>query len=252
MIFDVNTWLGRWPFQQLDADTPARLKKKLVKAGIGACCVSQADAVLVSDPDIWNQRLFAAVAKDPFFVPVPVFNPCLYPWERILAGYQKQGIKAVRFLPGYHSYGFSDTRCVHAVARVRKLGMLPLIQIRLEDERTHHLLMQVKPPAIEEAVVLANKITGPIVFLCGYLNEVNQLGEKTQNACSDFSFCEKLNTLAVMAHSIPWQRILFGSHAPFFYPEAAMLKFSHAELGKKELAAIAGKNLSKMLEISLS
>jgi hypothetical protein len=237
MIFDVNTWYGRWPFQKLNVDTPALLKKKLIKAGITSCALSSTDAVLVSDPDIWNARLFDEVRGDPFFLPVPVFNPCLFSWERILEEYRKCGIQAVRFLPGYHSYALSDIRSIQAVKRVHALGMLPLIQIRLEDERSHHLLMKVTPPSVEEVIAFAKRIESSIVVLAASFFDACRLGIETKNVFVDISYCERMNLLARMAHSIPVSRILFGSHAAFFYPEAAVLKLFRAELGdnSKEL-----------------
>jgi len=237
VIFDVNAWYGRWPFQQLNVDTPALLKKKLIKAGITSCALSSTDAVLVSDPDIWNTRLFSEVRGDSFFLPVPVFNPCLFSWERMLEEYQKCGVRAVRFLPGYHSYTLSDIRSIRAVERVYALGMLPLIQIRLEDERSQHLLMKVSPPSVDEVIAFAKRIEAVIVVLAASFFDACRIGIETKNVFVDISYCERMNLLASMVRSIPVSRILFGSHAAFFYPESAVLKLLRAELDKnsKEL-----------------
>jgi hypothetical protein len=120
---------------------------------------------------------------------------------------------------------------------VYALGMLPLIQIRLEDERSQHLLMKVSPPSVDEVIAFAKRIEAVIVVLAASFFDACRIGIETKNVFVDISYCERMNLLASMVRSIPVSRILFGSHAAFFYPESAVLKLLRAELDKnsKEL-----------------
>jgi hypothetical protein len=44
----------------------------------------------------------------------------------------------------------------------------------------------------------------------------------------------------------PLEKTLFGSHAPFFYPESARLKLQESDLTAPQLAATAHNNAESM------
>jgi uncharacterized protein len=46
---------------------------------------------------------------------------------------------------------------------------------------------------------------------------------------------------------VPADRVLFGSYAPFFYFESALLKLKESGLSQSELAPIRRKNACKLL-----
>jgi predicted TIM-barrel fold metal-dependent hydrolase len=46
---------------------------------------------------------------------------------------------------------------------------------------------------------------------------------------------------------VGWDRLLFGSHAPFFYPEAAALKLKESALSPERAEAIRRGNARRVL-----
>ena len=43
--FDINAWLGEWPFRSLRDNTPDALIARLERAGIGSAAVSQIEGL---------------------------------------------------------------------------------------------------------------------------------------------------------------------------------------------------------------
>jgi hypothetical protein len=54
--------------------------------------------------------------------------------------------------------------------------------------------------------------------------------------------------VATLAEKIPAERILFGSHAPFFYFDSAVFKLMESGLPSDQLAAIARGNAERILQ----
>ena len=55
----------------------------------------------------------------------------------------------------------------------------------------------------------------------------------------DLSFVERLDTVAALLAEVPARQVLFGSHTPFLYTRAAVMKLRTAAVGRRELRAIA-------------
>jgi predicted TIM-barrel fold metal-dependent hydrolase len=63
----------------------------------------------------------------------------------------------------------------------------------------------------------------------------------------DIAMLEGVGGLARLLKHVPLDQVLFGSHAPFFVWEAAMLKLREAGLGEHQRNAIASKNSWSLL-----
>lgn len=50
--------------------------------------------------------------------------------------------------------------------------------------------------------------------------------------------------------SIPLERLVFGSHAPFFPVEAALLKFMESPVTKAQAAAIMHENVASWTNVT--
>lgn len=59
---------------------------------------------------------------------------------------------------------------------------------------------------------------------------------------------EGVGGLEILIREFPYQRVLFGSHFPFFLLQSAIFKLEESELGAKIRQAIASENAESLLE----
>jgi predicted TIM-barrel fold metal-dependent hydrolase len=58
---------------------------------------------------------------------------------------------------------------------------------------------------------------------------------------------EGVGGVANLLANLPAERVLFGSHAPFFYFESAMLKLKESPLTEEQLRALRSGNAFSLL-----
>lgn len=239
MILDTNTWVGHWPFQRLAPATPAALLRQLRAEGVDQAWTAAADAVLYPDPQQGNEVWLPRIAKAPGLTPVAVLDPTLPSWPASLERCVRDwGARVVRLVPSYHRLDLRDPRLDALIAAVS--GRLAVsIQFRLEDERRHHPLMKVPPPAVDELLGLFGRHPQTRFHVaCAYLGEATKLAA-APNALFEISSLEFLDTLRAVTARIPARQLCFGSYTPFYYTRAAVLKLRQSDLDAPTLAAIA-------------
>jgi len=64
----------------------------------------------------------------------------------------------------------------------------------------------------------------------------------------EISMLEGVGGIAHLLGHVPVQRVLFGSHAPLFYFESALLKLKESPLNEEQLRAIRRDNAKRLLE----
>ncbi len=253
MILDANTWSGHWHSRKFDINTVGRLHRHLAQAGITTAVVSSTDAVFCSDPEPWNRELAGTLAKYPLFIHVPVFKPTLANWHNVLASYAAGGIRAVRLLPGYHSYSLVSHAMQSVLEQCSEYGFTVFVQMRMEDEREHHALARIPRVSVDEMINAAVRFRNlSFVCLSACNDEAVSICGKTENVCFDTSFLEQMNTVAALMKDIPASRLLFGSHTPFFYTRAALMKMHYAEIGTDDRNSILAGNACRLLNIAVS
>ena len=251
MLIDVNCWLGFWPFQMFPQLTAPRLAKHLSAHGIARAFVSPVESVLSPDPHVPSRHLLGKLKAQPGMIPVPVLDPSLGNWRECLDEYVAEGHgQAVRIIPNYHRYEL-DAPCVEDLAEAlsdRPQGIL-MIQMRVEDERHQYPLMKVPGVPADAAIAFAKRHPHlRILCLCPYLKEAERLVNETRNIRVDTAFIEHANTLKHALARIPGDRMLFGSHTPFLYTRASVMKLECAGIPQKAMNAVASKNASRLLK----
>src|SRR5262249_19576451 len=118
-------------------------------------------------------------------------------------------------------------------------------------ERTLHPLVNV--PAVDPAPLvplLKNLPNLRVVLLNSYRAQrqaLTQLAE-TKQVYFEIATIEGIGGVANFLKSFPPDRLLFGSHAPFFYPESAVLKLQESVLTPEQLTQITQANAKQLLE----
>lgn len=244
MLFDVNVSLGRWPFQDFAGLTATRLARQLRAEGIDGALVSPVEAMLAPDPEIWNRRLITALKRTPGLIAVPVINPLLANWhETLQRALASPDVPSVKVLPNYHLYTPDDPALDALADCMEPHGRPLLMQARVDDERNQYPLMRV--PGVDPDAILRFARRHPrlkLVCLGLYLPQVRLLLRKTSNVMADIAFAEHLDTLRTLVNDVPAERLLFGSHTPFFEPRAAVLKMWLSDIAESDRARIAEAN----------
>jgi hypothetical protein len=246
--------VGRWPFRALRTDALPDLESLLVQNGITGAVVASLDAVLCPDPMVRNEPLLREIARrGPGFdwIATAVIDPTLGGWEKMAGACLALGARCLKLVPTYHLYPLTDAglartdglgvpwvrqaardglAAVDRLCRLAAARQVPVaLQVRLEDERAHHPLMRVPGLPAQEVAALAQRHPDGRFVVCGATNaELPPL--RARNIWVEISFVESEDTLAgALAHVAP-DRLLLGTHAPFFYPAVGVAKVVAADV----------------------
>lgn len=259
MITDVNVSLSRWPSRRLPLDDTARLVEELSRLGITQAWAGTFDAILHNDIAAANQRLAQECrsAGAEFLLPFGAVNLTLPAWEDdVKRCSEVHGMPGIRVLPAYHDYLLSDERFVKLLSLASEMRIIIQIAVRLEDPRTQHRLLSVKDVDLKPLLdVLQEYRQVPIVLLNGlssYNAERHSQLSAAGNVFFDIATLEGLAGLERQVKTIPADRILFGSHAPFFTPESAKLKLQESELPGPIMEQITHNNAANLIAAARS
>jgi len=253
-IIDCNANLGNWPFRRTGYNTPDALLERLARVDIDRAWVTLLDAVMLKNVGAANPWLAEMVAGYEQLMPVGSVNPTWPAWERDLAECVDLGFRGVRVNPNYHGWTLADPIFGELLAAAGEAGMFVEVALHMTDERHHHPLVMVPPVAVDGlldacaahpnvAIVLANVKNAPASQLARDAD-----GELPGNLYFELSHFESVGGVQALAGELGVERILFGTHAPYYYPESSVLKvFEECDFSEPELAAITHQNAERLL-----
>jgi len=257
MIIDVNVNLSRWPVRRLKYDDTTRLWQHLSEKKITQAWACSYDGLLHKDISAVNARLTTecdTIGRDKL-VPIGAINPTLPDWEEDLRRCaEEHQIPGIRLHPDFHHYEYEDERLIELLKLVQSAGLFVQICPRMEDERTAHQSIRLQYPDKTKLPALLQRFPELNFIISNGLRDYrgSKISELVAagNAWIDISTLEEVLGISKLLKLIPLERILFGSHAPFFHLESALLKLRESELGQAELDAISFKNAQKILSDS--
>lgn len=245
-IIDTNVSLFHWPFRRLPMEDPPKLADKLASLGIAKAWAGSFEGLLHRDLSSVNQRLAETCARHPIFVPIGSINPELPGWEvdlrRCLELHRMPGI---RLHPNYHGYTLDDPRVGKLIDLTTKAGGFLQIVSAAEDLRTQHPKVQV--PEVDLAPLLTVLPAQPearVQIL--NLNPRRPLLDKLAalpGVSFDTARVESTDGVPKLLRGLPAGRLMYGSHAPFLIPEAALIRVHESgQLEESELHAVFSGN----------
>ncbi|MEZ4676823.1 MAG: amidohydrolase family protein [Caldilineaceae bacterium] len=249
-MIDADLLLGHYPFRPLphaSAD-PQQLKAYLQERGVARACLASLHAAFYADPAQGDAEVLPQLMHDDFFLPVATINPALHNWRTTLRrAVDEYGCRSVRLIPNYHQYPLNAPFVDAFLDAAQAHGLLVTIVKRLEDERMHPPLMKVPGVANRDIVALGQRYPQPVLLLSAYFAEIKDLAAATANLYFDIAFAETLNTLPRLTETVPPAHLLFGTHTPFFYPEAAIGKITQWQASAETRDAVVRGNLLHLL-----
>lgn len=109
MLFDLNGFLGPWPFWQVRHQTPKSVLTLMDRHGIDVLAVCATRSIL-SDWKLGNEETIQAATHNPNrFVAFVSISPILPASElvRQLESYKRAGVKGIRLYPQHQSYSLT-------------------------------------------------------------------------------------------------------------------------------------------------
>ena len=250
MITDVNVSLSRWPFRRLRLDETAELVAMLRRRGVGQAWAGSFDALFHKDLAGVNERLAEECRRrgEGILIPFGAVHPKLPDWEEDLRRcVEVHRMPGVRLHPNYHGYGLEDPDFARLLGAAAGRNLVVQVVLKMEDERTMHPLVRVPSVETSPLAKIAGGIPGlRLVILGGSRDGIEQLA--ASGASFDIANLEGLEGVARLAEKIGVERILFGSHSPFFIWEAARLKVTEAGMDASRERAVLGENARRLLE----
>jgi predicted TIM-barrel fold metal-dependent hydrolase len=261
-IIDTNVHLFRWPFRRLKYDRTEALARKLAGHRITQAWAGSFEAVLNKQLDQSNRRLIEECREHGggLFVPIGSVNPAWPDWEEDLRlCHEQYRMPGIRLYPAYHGYGLDHPEFLRLLDAAAGRGLLVQIAVRMEDERVH--LASVVAPAVSAAPLAdvlrkvpearVQLLNADTVFRGGH---VRALAERTR-ATFDIAAVEGNGGISRMIEgtqpnyrgAVPVERLLFGTHAPFFPCESALLKLFESPLEGAQLDKIMHANARRLL-----
>lgn len=256
-IIDVNVNLSHWPTRRVPEDETPVLVALLKSHGVTEAWAGSFDGLLHKDLEAVNQRLAAqcAATRDVQLIPFGSVNPSAPDWqEDVRRCADVHHMRGVRVHPNYHGYTLDHPNFAELLKLCEARRLIIILPVQMEDERIMHPLLRVKPvdigplslllpqvPAIKLVIVNAGKSL--------VINKIVALAKSFQ-VYADISTLDGLAVIEEVVRDLPLDRLLFGSHAPLFYFESALLKLKEAELTQAAMRQIQYENAAKAVSFN--
>ena len=161
----------------------------------------------------------------------------------------------IRLHPNYHGYKLDDPVFSRLLDLACERGLIVQLVVTMEDERTQQPLMRVPHVDVTPLIaLLASRPSLRIVLLNWSRGVSSALLPKLAAAGQmyfDIATLEGVGGVANLLKQVPADRVVFGSHAPFFYLESAVLKLKESDLSESQATSIKAGNARRLLASSV-
>jgi predicted TIM-barrel fold metal-dependent hydrolase len=253
-LIDTNVTLSRWPGRRLPLDETPALVARLRSQGVRQAWAGSFDGLLHKDIASVNARLAEDCRKHGrgLLLPFGSVNPVLPAWEEDLRRcHEDYKMPGIRLHPNYHGYKLDDPAFAKLLDLAVGHGLIVQLVVTMEDERTQHRLMRVPHVDVTPLVALLRSRPGLRIVLLNWSRGVNTgLLAKLSAAGQtyfDIAMQEGVGGVANLLKQVPADRVVFGSYAPFFYFESALLKLRESALSEADMTAVRGGNAGRLL-----
>ena len=262
-IIDTNVYLFDYPFRNLKYSETNDLAGKLIHHKITKAWAGSFEHLFHKNMDLANQKLLKECTHkgNGMFKPVGSVNLSWPDWEEDLRRCRElYDMNIVRVFPIYQMVDLGGETFDKFLQLATKYNMLVQIVGDMEDRRHHHPLFQMRDIDFTPLIEVGKKYSSSKIQLVHWNRRVR--GELLDNIVTqtnirfDTSRIEGAGELGGLLHSESWygpdfdisaSRFLFGSHAPYFAVESALLKMFEHPLSKKEFDMIARENANAII-----
>lgn len=262
-VIDTNVHLFCYPFRDLKYGATATLLNKLKSHNIGQAWTGSYTSLFHKNIDHVNAKLVKECRENGsgMLIPFGTVNPVFPDWEEDLRRchelYQMPGL---RLYPGYHGYTLEDESFKKLLQAAAERGMLIQVVVAMEDERMQHPLVEVPNVDVSPLPDILARVPGARVQLLHPFRHVR--GDRLRSMVEETDVTFEISNLDGVAAlervmkgihwyipdlTIPPERLLFGSHMPYFPLENSLFKFMESPLSEEQLRLIISENAERLL-----
>ena len=237
-IIDVNITLGHWPMRRVPCDDLATLVAKLKSHNVIEAWAGSYDGLFHDDITAANNQLADTCRSitEIRLRPFGEINPLAPNWEAELNRCVKlHHMLGMRLHPNYHGYALDDPAFVQLLKAATEQKLIVQVVAQMEDARMMHPLLQTPPVDLAPLANVVASVSGVRLILLNAL-AANVRNDKLYRLLEagevyvEIAMLEGVAGIEELLKFVPLERILFGSHAPSFYFEAAALKLQESRI----------------------
>src|SRR5207244_12268928 len=236
-IIDTNVNLFNWPFRALKYCDTKALVAKLKKHRVIEAWAGSFEALLSKDMNGVNARLAAECREHGpgFLIPFGSVNLAWPDWqEDVRRCHEVHKMPGIRIYPGYQPFDLDHPGMESLVKMTSERGLVLQVVFGMQDPRAHHPIINVGAvtfgPLLKAVKSTPNAKVELLHFSGSSQGEDLSLFMTKTNTIMDISRLEGNGAVGRMIGSItglpsahvPVERIVFGSHAPYFPVETAI------------------------------
>jgi len=252
-LIDTNITLGHWPFRRLPLEDTAALVARLRRRGVTQAWAGSFEALFSRDLAAANARLAEECRRHGrgWLLPFGSVNMTLPDWEEDFRRcVESHAMRGLRLHPNHHGYTLDGPAFAKLLSLASERRLVLQIAADLEDERTQSRLAQVPHVDAKPLLALLKQQPGARIVLLNWYRAVSADLAKQLAAAGvgfDIATVEGVGGVAKLIAQISVDRVLFGSHAPFFYFESAEFKLRESALSAEDVRAVCEVNARRCL-----
>lgn len=249
MFIDVNTYVGHWPFRNLNYNTLEGLDTLAQRYGITHMVVANLHGLFYKDANVANEELLQwlnAYTGKTRFLPMAIVNP-LYPkWEEDARAMIEAGFAGFELAPVYHGYKlgmqpkydsyYHEQVAVPVMELAEELDVPVRICNSFENIRGRGRMDVFENIPGDQYYALLSKFPKVHVFCTGISplaagEKFSQLIKERDNIyfeTNSFGECQVYGIPDKILNVADENQLCYGSLSPFDYMEAGLINMEYA------------------------
>ncbi|MGW8180139.1 MAG: amidohydrolase family protein [bacterium] len=222
MLLDINSYVGHWPFKQLQFNTCEKLLERMNCFGVDVSVVTNLNGVFYKNTQSANEELHDEIRSDRRFhnrlVPFAVINPIYAGWRDDLETCVTMGMKGIRLYPKYHDYALTDPPCIELVKRARDRGFPVALTLRMVDSRQRSWMDIEKEWELKEIVPIVRAVPDAKYIVLNLANST-ELSKEDEGLVRESRLLfdtsgRELTALPGLLSRFGKEKFAFGTHTP--------------------------------------
>ena len=263
-IIDTNINLFKWPFRRMKYGETKALIAKLRHHRITKAWAGNFEALFSKSINEVNARLAeeCRINGEGVLIPFGTVNLAWPDWEEDLRRcHEVHRMPGIRLYPTYQTFDLNHIEFPRLMSQAADRGLIIQIVGDMEDSRVHHPIVLTREVSFDPLVDLMKKVPKAKVQLLSWNERVNsELLKKLISETSvvlDISWLESDGAIGRLIEGnrwsgpetpVPVERFLFGSHAPYFPVESAIIKLFESPLTLEQMKAVMNVNASQFIK----